>query len=348
MQLLELVPAFDAWMKSEGYLDSSRKAYCAAVRAYARSLEVARGRPADVADLNEPSLQQHKLKMVDAGNRPRTVRGRFHGLIALCEWLSGKDGPKLLAGNPAKSISLPRLDAADRELCDDDQIDALLAACDNLPTARRAALAKAIVSVFAFVLIRRQECLDLRVKDVHLRSRLCPEPYIVIGHGKGEKRRELPLAQEAEEALRTWIDWHRGVCKHDYLWDYDHARRIGDDGLRTLLREVQAAAGYRGATNLNPHSIRHAGATRMERNGADISSISIMLGHASVQTTIIYLHSGEKRLRKVIDTVRIRREDLSPPTSPPAPTEQEPPAGYRLVPEKRLRAAWRRKQIARE
>jgi site-specific recombinase XerD len=69
---------------------------------------------------------------------------------------------------------------------------------------------------------------------------------------------------------------------------------MAEHGFRQMLEHVKTIAGYADRANIKPHSIRHAFATRLMENGADIKSIQAALGHADAATTLVYLHAAEQ------------------------------------------------------
>lgn len=133
---------------------------------------------------------------------------------------------------------------------------------------------------------------------------------LLVQQGKGRWARVLPLCQEAVPPLMECAALRRTLtrCRQDPLFMTDQHQRVGDNTLRHLLEEIKAIAGMREDPRVKPHSIHHAAATRMLRNGADIESIRALLGHSLLQTASIYLHGSEHQVRKVIETVGLARD----------------------------------------
>jgi site-specific recombinase XerD len=104
----------------------------------------------------------------------------------------------------------------------------------------------------------------------------------------------------------------------------ENHRRLGERGLATLLEDIKAIAGMKADPRIKPHSIRHAAATRLMRNGADIRSIQTWLGHAHLQTTAIYLHTDEEQARKIADKASIKQTPalVEEQTQEPAPKQR--------------------------
>ncbi len=137
------------------------------------------------------------------------------------------------------------------------------------------------------------------------------DPRMLLVRGKGDKERMVPLSPPAREALRVWLK-----LRDD---DETEARKKGRAASRFLfpstgvsghltrhrfyliIKEFAVAAGISPA-KVTPHTLRHAFATHLLANGADLRSIQTLLGHADVSTTEIYTHVLEERLADLVMT----------------------------------------------
>lgn len=302
----------------ESFMDSaaaflaprSLKTYRTHLRAFTRFL----GPDAPLSAFCRASVERYDLSLHDRRRRPRTRKAALSAIKRFGAWLVEKG---FLGANPAAAVHAARLDSPVRELPTQTQCADLLAACDRFRDPRRAALARCVVSLLLYAGLRRSELLDLKTRHIRL-----SESRIVVEHGKGGKSRVIPVCADAVDACRAWLRvreqafergaWVRRPCRHDYLLDYDHSRRLADEGLRSLLREAAAIAGYRGDRALLPHSLRHFYATHLCESGADLKSISELLGHADLTTTAVYLHGSEARLKEVAELAVIRVPDNRP------------------------------------
>jgi site-specific recombinase XerD len=132
----------------------------------------------------------------------------------------------------------------------------------------------------------KQELLDLTVPCLSL-----ADQSLLIQQGKGNKSRTVYLCDEALDALREWLALRqKTVCTHDALFLAEDKRRFGDTIMAHMLEEIKAIAGLKDDPRIKPHSIRHAAATRMERNGADIKSIQTWLGHTPLDYRCLSAH----------------------------------------------------------
>jgi integrase/recombinase XerD len=128
---------------------------------------------------------------------------------------------------------------------------------------------------------------------------------MLIVRGKGGKERLVPLNGAAKSAMR---DYRAALIQ----WSGDSALRskwlfasFGEDGHLTRqhaareLKDLAAAAGLR-AEQVSPHVLRHAFASHLLHNGADLRVVQTLLGHADISTTQIYAHVLDERLKSLV------------------------------------------------
>jgi len=242
--------------------------------------------------VTEEDVRSYLYSLSRKGLRPRSLRGAIYPIRSL--FAMAKDRG-YVAHNPAQAIKLPRKDAAVRETVSDEELTQLLAGCERERDARRRSMMKAVLAVLIYAGLRRQELLDLQVGDIELEER-----KVTVRCGKGGKARSLFVCQACVTAIREWLG-ARPKSPHPFLFVTDRRRRLGEVGLAQLLEEVKCLADLRDHQNIKPHSIRHAAATRLLRNGADLRSIQQFLGHSQLQTTAIYLHTDEQQLQKIAE-----------------------------------------------
>lgn len=117
--------------------------------------------------------------------------------------------------------------------------------------------------------------------------------------GKGSKERIVPVSQRVLELLPQWL-----VQCPESVWMFPSPARpdkhITRQRVFQILKEVAALSGV-DVTKISPHVLRHAFATHILDNGADLLSVKKMLGHQDIATTEIYTHVTSKRLREVVN-----------------------------------------------
>jgi integrase/recombinase XerD len=131
------------------------------------------------------------------------------------------------------------------------------------------------------------------------------ERRMLLVRGKGGKERLVPLGEPARIAIKSYL----GV-RARFLPPLERAQRFlfpsrGAEGHLTrrrvaqLMKDLAVRAGVDPA-KLSPHVLRHAFASHLVANGADLRSVQQLLGHADIATTQIYTHVQDERLRRLV------------------------------------------------
>jgi integrase/recombinase XerD len=132
------------------------------------------------------------------------------------------------------------------------------------------------------------------------RTRLDPGFVRIIG--KGRKERLVPLGATAVSWIEEYLVSARPQLNRQHapeLFLNHRGAGLTRQGFWKILRGHALAAGIR--SEISPHVIRHSFATHLVENGADLRSVQLMLGHASLTTTEIYTHVARERLRRLYD-----------------------------------------------
>ena len=139
-----------------------------------------------------------------------------------------------------------------------------------------------IILTFAYTGIRRQELLDLCVRDINFHTRM------VRVKGKGDKERVIPIADCLYEKLQHYT---KGMQDGDRLFPIRPRR------LWKIVAKYSRAAGV---DNFHPHSFRHYFATQLVEAGINLKTVQELLGHADISTTAIYLDVIPKHLTDAV------------------------------------------------
>ncbi len=128
------------------------------------------------------------------------------------------------------------------------------------------------------------------------------EGRFLMIRGKGDKERLVPLSRSAISTLQLY----RAVRKtpEDSKWLFPSAGKEGYLPRQVFARDLKglsARAGLKSAT-ISPHVMRHAFASHLLQNGADLRVVQELLGHSDISTTQIYTHVLEERLRQTVET----------------------------------------------
>jgi site-specific recombinase XerD len=220
-----------------------------------------------------------------------SIRRKLSALASLFEYLCEKNA---VAFNPVKGAKRPKVESYEGKTpaLGDHQVRALLAAPNK--TTLKGMRDSAMLSVFLYHGLRRDELCRLKVRDIHTRRGV---PHIRV-HGKGGKLRFLPLHVGTAEGIDVYLDLaghrerpscplflsdSRGLGKSAQNTD----QGITTDGVYKLLR-VYAKEAKIEVLGFSPHSLRATAATNALDHEADIAKVQEWLGHANIATTRIY------------------------------------------------------------
>ncbi len=202
------------------------------------------------------------------------------------------DNPSLNLSGPGRARKLPGT-------LDVPEVTALIEAARAAPRdrARNACLIELLYATG----MRVSELVSLPVAAVR------GEPKAILVTGKGGKERLVPLSAPARAALLEWLterdaaeDQSPGQPPSRFLFpSRGAAGHLTRQGFFALIKELATRAGVP-MERVTPHRLRHAFATHLLANGADLRSIQAMLGHADVATTEIYTHVLDERLRELV------------------------------------------------
>ncbi|MDX0627180.1 tyrosine recombinase [Sinorhizobium medicae] len=136
-------------------------------------------------------------------------------------------------------------------------------------------------------------------------SVLAQDGRFLIIRGKGNKERLVPLSQTAIRAMRAYGQaLHREADGADSPWLFPSYGRNGYLPRQVFARDLKslaARAGIRVAA-ISPHVLRHAFASHLLANGADLRAVQELLGHSDISTTQIYTHVLEERLHDLVQS----------------------------------------------
>lgn len=127
-------------------------------------------------------------------------------------------------------------------------------------------------------------------------------PQMIRVKGKGDKERLAPLSDRARAALAAYLPLRDETKDKDSPFLFPSRGKLGHltrERFYQMIRELALKAGL-DPTGISPHAMRHAFATHMLANGADLRVIQTLLGHADIATTEIYTHVVEDNLRDLV------------------------------------------------
>ena len=290
------------------FLDSLRRANLSqhTIRNYGADLEQFRSylspagtEPPPPSEVDPLLLREFMAHCFDRGNANRSVSRKLSALRAFFKFLHQQGE---IPSNPAKLVSMPKTPQKLPAVMTAEQANALV---DAVPSGRsgepagktKLSDASAVRDRVIFELLygcglRVSELVGLNIEDLDFSER-----WIRV-RGKGRKERLVPFGERADEAVRAYLQ-ARGHVEQRALLLNTRAGRLTSRSVERIVKRY--ALLFSGDPDLHPHSLRHAFATHLLADGADLRSIQELLGHASLSTTQKYTQLSFKDLMEVYD-----------------------------------------------
>ncbi|WP_377842688.1 site-specific tyrosine recombinase XerD [Bosea sp. UC22_33] len=239
-------------------------------------------------------LAARGLKASSAARRLSAVR-QFHRFL-YTEGLAGID--------PSAAIAGPRLGRPLPKVVTVADVDRLLevarAACEREGITKavrlKALRMRCLVEMLYATGLRVSELIALPLSAATTRERF------LIVRGKGDKERLVPLNDAARQAARDWLEALKETGAADGRWLFPSEGESGHLTRQVFARDLKSLAGAAGLSTaaLSPHVLRHAFASHLLQNGADLRVVQELLGHADIATTQIYTHVLDERLKSMV------------------------------------------------
>jgi integrase/recombinase XerD len=274
----------------------------------------ARSRP--VATATTDDVRGYLGQLNKRGFAASSVARRLSAIRQLYRFLYAEghrqDDPAAILEGPKRGRTVPKVLSI-------AEVDRLLAASRTVgkgadlsaPDRLRAARLTCLIEVLYATGLRVSELVTLPASAAERQARM------LIVRGKGDKERMVPLNEAAKQAMRDYLALleeaspsapkpqaakPQAAAKARSKWLFPS---FGESGHLTRqhfardLKELAAAAGLR-ADQVSPHVLRHAFASHLLHNGADLRVVQTLLGHADISTTQIYTHVLEERLKSLV------------------------------------------------
>ena len=266
-------------------LASERGAAANTLLAYGRDLEGAsadlsgRLAGAGTAELERLFAGWAELAPASVARKRSALRRFFAFLVA--EGIR-TDNPALAIAGVKPGRPLPKTLSV-------DDVDRIFAVLDEMladDAGPQAVRLKALIEILYGSGLRATELVSLPRNAIRP-----PQPFAIV-RGKGDKERMIPLSPAALAAVEAQLSLVPRESRYLFPSGKGHLSRIR---LYQLVKALAAKAGI-APQRISPHVLRHAFATHMLANGADLRALQTLLGHADISTTERYTHVESARL----------------------------------------------------
>ena len=230
-------------------------------------------------------LRSYVVEMMRMQKAPRTIHRKVSAYRTFVKF-SKRQGA--MDQDPAESIALPKLakrlpsvvpEHAMRELFEEEVFT------EDWKGKRD----RSIIALMYESGIRLSELISLKISDLHT------ERGEILVLGKGSKERRIPLLSETMQSIEAHIQERPFHSKH--LFVTDAGRSLYSSFVyRRVHHYLSMVSSLRKSS---PHVLRHTFATHLLNNGAELSAVKDLLGHASLSSTQVYTHQSLSRLKEL-------------------------------------------------
>jgi integrase/recombinase XerD len=245
-------------------------------------------------------LDSRGFKSSSVARRLSAMRHLFRFLLN--ERIRGDDPAAILSG-PKRGRGLPKvLSIAD--------VDRMLSRAKELSQAADASPSRRLRAMRLYCLLEVLYATGLRVSElVSLpRSAARSDARMIVVRGKGSKERLVPLNDASRRAMSEYLaatdalatGKNNSAAVSKWLFpSFGESGHLTRQHFARDLKELAAASGL-SPRLVSPHVLRHAFASHLLHNGADLRIVQTLLGHTDISTTQIYTHVVEERLKAIV------------------------------------------------
>jgi integrase/recombinase XerD len=240
------------------------------------------------------SLEERGLKASSAARRLSAVR-QFHKFL----YVEG-----YAPADPTAAVSAPKRGRALPKVLSVAEVDRLLQVAYEGVQHPEAAPGERLRAARMACLLELLYATGLRVSELIAlpRSAAKTRDRFLVVRGKGAKERLVPLTDAAQDAARAYLALLEERTKAVGPWLFPADSESGHLTRQAFARDLKVVAGAAGlrADKISPHVLRHAFASHLLQNGADLRVVQELLGHSDISTTQIYTHVLDERLKSMV------------------------------------------------
>jgi integrase/recombinase XerD len=272
--------------------------------AYSRDLEdlssFLAGKRRTVATATTADLRSYLGDLAERSFKPASVARRLSAIRQLYRFLYAenhrRDDPAAILEGPKRGRPLPKVLGV-------GEVDRLIAAAraaaaESEPRERlRGQRLYCLLELLYATGLRISELVSLPASAARRNERM------LIVRGKGGKERVVPLNEAARTAMRDYAamlaEMHEQPPSKWLFPSFGETGHLTRQHVARELKTLAASAGLR-PVQVSPHVLRHAFASHLLHNGADLRVVQTLLGHADISTTQIYTHVLDDRLKSLV------------------------------------------------
>jgi integrase/recombinase XerD len=253
------------------------------------------------------ALRDYLADLDGRGFKSSSVARRLSAMRHLFRFLLNerirRDDPAAILSGPKRGRGLPKVLSI-------SDVDRLLAHAKALTEAPEASPTQRLRAIRLYCLLEVLYATGLRVSELVTlpRSAARRDARVIVVRGKGDKERLVPLNDPSRQAMADYLaamdalkpDTKKSAGSSKWLFaSFGESGHLTRQHFARDLKELASSAGL-APRLVSPHVLRHAFASHLLHNGADLRIVQTLLGHTDISTTQIYTHVVEERLKSLV------------------------------------------------
>ncbi len=259
------------------------------------------------AAVETQALRDYLADLDARGFKSSSVARRLSALRHLFRFLLTErirsDDPAAILSGPKRGRGLPKVLSI-------PDVDRLLTRAKALTVAAEVTAPHRLRAMRLYCLLEVLYATGLRVSELVAlpRSAARRDARMIVVRGKGDKERLVPLNEASRQAMADYLaamealkpEQKKNAASSKWLFpSFGESGHLTRQHFARDLKELAASAGL-APRLVSPHVLRHAFASHLLHNGADLRIVQTLLGHTDISTTQIYTHVVEERLKSLV------------------------------------------------
>jgi integrase/recombinase XerD len=253
------------------------------------------------------TLRDYLADLDTRGFKSSSVARRLSAMRHLFRFLLNE---RIRADDPAAILSGPKRGRGLPKVLSISDVDRMLRRAKELSEAAEASASQRLRALRLYCLLEVLYATGLRVSELVALPRTAArrDARMIVVRGKGDKERLVPLNEASRAAMADYLaatdatkaDRKNSVATAKWLFpSFGESGHLTRQHFARDLKELAASAGLQPRL-VSPHVLRHAFASHLLHNGADLRIVQTLLGHTDISTTQIYTHVVEERLKSLV------------------------------------------------
>ena len=292
MTIRESISKYLAELARRGGSTHTQRNYASDLEQFAQYFEPPGESAPPIEALDLPLLREWLASLFDQDLNVTSIRRKLAAVRALSRFLL-EEG--ILTQNYARRLRTPKAKQRLPDVMSAEKTNSLIDAVERGEPIEKASRERdlAFLELLYGCGIRVSELAGIDVDAIDLRT-----GWLRV-RGKGNKEREVPVPERAIRAVERYLEIRKPQPDETALFLNSRGKRLSDRQVRRLVKLYATFA--TGDSTIHPHSFRHAYATHLLADGADLRAIQELLGHARLSTTQKYTQVTLKDLQAVYD-----------------------------------------------